>query len=231
MWLYALLLTGSCAVPFALSFDKKLRFRQKWYRVLPAIIAVAFIYILFDILFNNLGVWGFNERYHSGLLIAGIPLEECLFFLAIPFASLFIHYAFFFSFPKAYPGKSIQRIITLALLLASVLVIAFNTEKAYTIYAFGAMTAALLLSFADKTSELSRFYVSFLIILIPFMIVNGILTGSLIEKEVVWYNPDEILGWKVLTIPAEDFVYGFSLILFNLLVINLLNHGKPLYEF
>jgi lycopene cyclase domain-containing protein len=63
------------------------------------------------------------------------------------------------------------------------------------------------------------------------MIVNGILTGSLIEKEVVWYNPDEILGLRVLTIPAEDFVYGFSLILFNLLVINLLNHGKPLYEF
>jgi lycopene cyclase domain-containing protein len=47
--------------------------------------------------------------------------------------------------------------------------------------------------------------------------VNGILTGSLIEGEVVWYNPDEISGIRLITIPVEDFAYGFSLIFINLL--------------
>ena len=230
MWLYALLLIGSFAVPFALSFDKKLRFRDMWRFVLPAIVAVAAAFILFDIIYTHLGIWGFNERYHSGLTMAGLPLEEYLFFIVIPYASLFIHYAFFIYYPKVHPGPATSRYITIALLLLSALVIAFNSEKAYTLYAFGALIVALLLSFADRTGEISRLYFSWLIILIPFVIINGVLTGSLIDQEVVWYNPNEITGIRVFTIPIEDFAYGFSLILLNLLTINILNHGKPLYK-
>lgn len=229
MWLYALLLTGSFIVPFLLSFDKKLRFREKWNIVVPGIFLVAVVFILFDILYNRFGIWGFNSRYHSDIRVAGLPIEELLFFLVIPYASLFIHYAFFFYYPKVHPGKFVSRLITFSLLLLSVAVIILNLEKAYTVYAFGALIISLLLSLADNNSEINRLYLSFLIILIPFMIVNGVLTGTLIEQEVVWYNPGEILGLRVLTIPAEDFAYGFSLILFNLLTIKLLNHGKPLY--
>jgi lycopene cyclase domain-containing protein len=54
--------------------------------------------------------------------------------------------------------------------------------------------------------------------LIPFFIVNGILTGTGIENEVVWYNNDENLGIRMLTIPIEDSVFAFSLILLNLLL-------------
>jgi lycopene cyclase domain-containing protein len=57
------------------------------------------------------------------------------------------------------------------------------------------------------------------VILIPFLIVNGILTGSFIDGEVVWYNNNENLGIRFFTIPIEDFGYGFSMILFNLLLI------------
>jgi len=230
MWLYALLLTGSFIVPFLLSFDRKLRFREKWNIVVPAILVVAAVFILLDMLYTRLGIWGFNSRYHSGVKIAGLPVEELLFFLVIPYASLFIHYAFFFYYPKVHPGKFASQVITICLIGVSVAVIMLNTEKAYTVYAFGALMLSLLLSLADKTHEISRFYLSFLIILIPFMIVNGVLTGTLIDQEVVWYNSGEIIGLRVLTIPAEDFAYGFSLILFNLLTINLLNNGKPLYQ-
>jgi lycopene cyclase domain-containing protein len=69
-----------------------------------------------------------------------------------------------------------------------------------------------------KDRLLNRFYISFLVILIPFIIVNGILTGSLIEGEVVWYDPAEITGLRLATIPVEDFAYGFSLILINLML-------------
>jgi len=52
--------------------------------------------------------------------------------------------------------------------------------------------------------------------LIPFFIVNGILTGSFIENEVVWYNNDENLGIRLFTIPIEDTIYAFTLILTTL---------------
>ena len=54
--------------------------------------------------------------------------------------------------------------------------------------------------------------------LIPFFIVNGILTGSFIENEVVWYNNTENLNIRLFTIPIEDSVYAFTLILLCLFV-------------
>ena len=36
-----------------------------------------------------LGVWGFNERYHAHIILLGLPLEEFLFFITVPYASIF----------------------------------------------------------------------------------------------------------------------------------------------
>ena len=100
------------------------------------------------------------------------------------------------------------------------MVIIRNHEKTYTLFNFGLLILALILALFDKTRLLNRFYITFLIILIPFFIVNAILTGTFIPGEVVWYNNSEILGIRLLTVPVEDTGYTFSLILLNLLMIN-----------
>lgn len=46
------------------------------------------------------GVCGFNPRYHSAVLIFKLPIEEWLFFIAVPFASIFLHDAFVLYFPQ-----------------------------------------------------------------------------------------------------------------------------------
>ena len=52
--------------------------------------------------------------------------------------------------------------------------------------------------------------------LIPFIIVNGILTGYLdFNNPPVWYNNAEIIGLRFLTIPVEDFLYNFVLMYIN----------------
>ena len=95
----------------------------------------------------------------------------------------------------------------------------FNLSRAYTGVTFIATSVFLLAHlFIFKSSYLGRFYFAYLILLVPFLIVNGILTGSLIEAQVVWYNEDENLGLRVLTIPIEDFVYGLLLILTNVTI-------------
>jgi lycopene cyclase domain-containing protein len=77
-----------------------------------------------------------------------------------------------------------------------------------------------MLALSNKTRILNRFFISFLIILVPFFIFNGVLTGTFIHEEVVWYNPSEITGIRLLTVPVEDIGYAFSLLLLNLLLIN-----------
>ncbi len=49
-----------------------------------------------------------------------------------------------------------------------------------------------------------------------FLSVNGILTGSGLDSPIVNYNPEEIIGFRIFTIPIEDTVYGYEMILWNL---------------
>ena len=70
-----------------------------------------------------------------------------------------------------------------------------------------------------REQSLNVFYITFLIILTPFFIVNGLLTGSFIQDSVVWYDNYENLGIRLGTIPVEDIGYAFSLLLLNIILI------------
>ncbi len=226
MSLYFTLLLASVGVPLLLSFDKRLKFFKRWKYVLPGIIIIAAFYIFFDVIFTKKGIWGFNQQYLSGITIFALPLEEILFFFAIPYASLFLHYSFFEYFPKAKLNSKTSKIIVIILLAISLILSLLNTERTYTFYVFMKVSVALTFSLFDKTEIIRSFFVSFLLILIPFIVVNGILTGTGIDQEVVWYNNEENLGIRFFTIPIEDFAYAFSLILFNLLLIQKLQKAS-----
>lgn len=58
-----------------------------------------------------------------------------------------------------------------------------------------------------------EFLPTYFIIFIPFFIVNGILTGTGIEDQVVWYNDLENMGVRMITIPVEDSIYNLGMLL------------------
>lgn len=219
MSLYFILLTVSGAVPLLLSFDKRLQFYKQWKYVLPAISLVALVYILFDINFTRRGIWGFNPDYLSGVYLFSLPLEEILFFIIIPYASIFLHESIREYFPKLELQKSLNNGLLIALIIMSLLIALLNTDKSYTFYISLKLIIALLLVLLLRSKITRSFFITFGVILIPFLIVNGTLTGSFIDGEVVWYNNSENLGLRVFTIPVEDFAYAFSMILYNLLLI------------
>ena len=59
--------------------------------------------------------------------------------------------------------------------------------------------------------NVTAFLLAYLIILIPFLLVNGLLTAI----PVVLYNDSENLGIRLYTIPVEDIFYGMLLIMMN----------------
>jgi lycopene cyclase domain-containing protein len=219
MSLYFILLTASGAVPLLLSFDKRLQFYKQWKYVFSSILLVALVYIIFDVNFTNRGIWGFNPEYLSGIYLFSLPLEEILFFVVIPYASIFLHESIREYFPKLEIPKSINMALTIALIVLCVLIAVFNIDKSYTFYISLKLAVALLLALLLSSRIPPSFFITFIVILIPFLIVNGILTGSYINGEVVWYNNSENLGLRVFTIPVEDFAYAFSMILYNFLLI------------
>jgi lycopene cyclase domain-containing protein len=218
MSLYAILLLASISIPLLLSFDRKLHFYTRWKYVLPAISVVAAIYIAFDVYFTHQGFWGFNHDYHGNTKLLGLPIEEWLFFIVVPYASLFLHYSFVLYFPQIKLSDRITQSITRALLFGLIIVIAFNYQRAYTVYIIITMIVTLGLAMLENSKLLNQFYITFILILIPFLIVNGILTGSFIDGVVVWYNDAENIGKRFFTIPYEDFLYAFSMIYLGLLL-------------
>jgi lycopene cyclase domain-containing protein len=226
MPLYTLILFFSVLLPFILSFDSKVRFYRLWGSLFTSALIVGSIYIIVDILFVKYGIWGFNPDYHSGILLLGMPVEEWLFFILIPYASVFIHYVFIAYFPDTMLSNRLTRIISGLLLVILLIVVIVNFDRAYTFFNFSLLILALLWALCDKSRLLNRYYLSFLIILIPFFIVNSILTGTFIDGEVVWYNNAETLGIRLGTVPVEDVGYAFSLMLLNLLMINLLRKKR-----
>ncbi len=212
MYLYLLLNLGSISIPFIYSFNKRMNFVKQWKTVFLAIILVAIFFIVWDVIFTKNGIWGFNDNYHLPYKIAGLPIDEMLFFICIPYASIFIHYSLEYFRPTfLLSDKAVNR-ITYFLLILTAITLFFNFDKWYTSVNYSLLILTLLVALFFAKDILKRFYISFVIILIPFFIVNGILTGSFIPEPVVWYNNSENLGIRLFTIPIEDAGYAFTML-------------------
>lgn len=220
MSLYTIILLVSISIPFLLSFDKKLQFYKQWKYLLPSIIAVALFYIVGDIYFTKIGIWGFNREYLSSVFLFKLPIEEWLFFIAIPYASIFLHDVLHVYFPSFKLPSYISRRMSIFFFVISLIVLLLNLDKAYTVYIMIVFLLVIAVSYFDKSDTISRFYGTFLVILIPFVLVNGALTGAFTADPVVWYDHTENLNLRFITIPIEDFVYGFTMLLAAIMLRN-----------
>ena len=218
--LYLAVDIGAMAIPFIFSFHPRIRFHRVFVPAFASILLVAAAFILWDIYFTRLGVWGFNSEYLTGFYIANLPIEEVLFFIMIPFSCLFTYYTLnktIFKNVKAGRDRVFTIVIGVAMLIFGLL----NFARLYTSWTLCLCALGLFIA-AVRRQNLASFARSYTILLIPFFIVNGILTGTGLPRPVVWYNNAENLGIRILTIPVEDFFYGMLLILLNVLLFDVL---------
>lgn len=214
-YLYLLINIFTISIPLLRSFESRIHFYKNFKGLFLGITIAGTIFIVWDIIFTMNGIWGFNPRYLIGLEIFHLPLEEWLFFITVPYASVFIYEVLNYFLKNEMQG-SYQYNFTYA--LASLLLIAgfINYDKWYTLLTFSFSSIYLFyLAGIRKVNWLGKFFRAFAVILIPFFIVNGILTGTGIEDQIVWYNDNENLGIRIFTIPIEDSIYGMLLILIS----------------
>jgi len=214
--LYLWLNIGSIAVPLLYSFHPKLQLYKKFHWLLLSLMLTMGVFIPWDVIFTINGVWGFNSDYFLGFEIFSLPLEEWLFFICIPFACVFTHYALLLYFPNLKLNKVATKAISISLVLILFRLALANYDKWYTLVNFSLAIPLTWLVYKYNPQLLQHFFLTFLVMLIPFFIVNGVLTGSWIDNQVVWYNDAENLGIRMGTIPVEDSIYAYSMILMNL---------------
>ena len=212
---YLLLNASSFLFPFLLSFDKKVAFYRQWPTLFPAIFLTGALFLVWDIYFAHIGVWGFNSRY-ANHFFWGLPLGEWLFFFVVPYCCVFVYACLNVYFPQD-PLKRFEKWLDLVFLLLFLGIGLANLHRAYTSTAF--LGSGLLLFwhvFAWRTTYRSRLYLAYFVSLVPFLIVNSILTGGTTDEPVVVYteahNLTSLLGSRCGSIPWDDFAYNFLLL-------------------
>ena len=213
---YLLINFFTIIVPFLFSFHPKLQFHKTWKAFFPAVFISGLLFIVWDIYFTDLGVWGFNPDYLVGIYLFNLPLEEILFFFCIPYACVFTYHCLDLFITKSI-GDQTERILTPLLILIFIITAFFQYAKIYPLVTFLLLPLLIVISrYVLKERWISKFYIIYGVLLFPFLIVNGLLTGTGLEAPVVWYNEQEIIGFRIMTIPVEDVFYGMALILLNL---------------
>ncbi len=222
MTLYAWLMLISIAGPLALSFDKKVAFYKQWKSLSIGLLVNAVLFIAWDIWFTKQQIWGFNPAYSSTLKFWGLPIEELSFFIVVPYASIFIYACL-----KAYLKRGIYtQLITwlnvIGMLVCLVAMVAFTT-KTYTLV--NTSIAFVLLAahqFWLKKAYMAYFWIAYFVHLLPFVIINGVLTGAVTPSPIVWYSSEHIIGLRLISIPIEDFFYALSCLLLPVTVMEAL---------
>tara|TARA_R100001369_G_scaffold55287_2_gene82149 strand:+ start:1602 stop:2294 length:693 start_codon:yes stop_codon:yes gene_type:complete len=211
--LYLWLALGSFSIPFLFSFHPRLQFYKKWRSFFPAVAIMMAIFIPWDIVFTANQFWGFNDAYLTGIYIFNLPIEEWLFFICIPYACIFTHYALHELFPKFSFSEKFTSIFYVLLASTLIILLWYYYDRWYTLVNFLYALILLGLVYNYRKKWLMDFLPTYFIIFIPFFLVNGILTGTGIEDQVVWYNDAENMGIRLLTIPIEDTIYNLGMLL------------------
>ncbi|WP_288447159.1 lycopene cyclase domain-containing protein [Chryseobacterium culicis] len=213
---YLLINFFTVIICFLASFDRRIQFHRFFGSFLLSSTIVAVPFILWDIWFTARGVWWFDLNYTLGFKIAGLPVEEWLFFYCIPFACVFTYYCIEKFYQLEWVGAFNNLIVFTSVIILSVIGFLYY-ERIYTLLTVIVTLFTLCyLHFIAKKEWIGKASLVYLILMPGFFAVNGILTGSLIPSPVVNYNPEEFLGIRMTTIPVEDAVYGYSQFLLNI---------------
>ncbi|MDP2336986.1 MAG: lycopene cyclase domain-containing protein [Bacteroidota bacterium] len=220
---YLLLLLFTIAGPLVMSFEKQIQYYRKLKYILPAILITAAFFLIWDIRFTEANIWSFNFENTIGIVYKGLPLEEWLFFIVIPYACIFI-YEVTKVYLKKYEYPNVFVAFSLLLIVAFAMISYFFRHQAYTFLTF--LFSAVFLTYTVFRNRfkphMTKFYFAYFISIVPFALVNGLLNSL----DVFVCNKTQILNIKILNFPVEDFGYLFLMLLMVTTIYETLKESK-----
>jgi len=194
--------------PLILSFDRNLKFYKKVPYVLQSIAFISTAYIVWDVIATKRGDWAFNPEHLLGFDILGLPLEEILFFLTVPYSCIFIYETVLFYVKEKKFDFNYKVFLIPAILVIILGTIFYNQNYTFTVLIFTGAFFIGAIIFNESLLGSRNFWITMLISFLPFLIINYFLTSI----PVVTYNETAFSGKRFITIPYEDFLYSFSMI-------------------
>ena len=174
-----------------------------------SIILVAIIFCVWDIIATGI-FWKFNPTYILGWRIAGVPVEEVMFFFSVPYACLFLWENLSVGRERIrYATQLTLFIIFVSMICGGIFILNNKYYTGIDLLVFGLVLAL------DWITKINVFFTrkgllfGGLVVVLTF-IFNLYLT----VRPVVEYFHGMKTNINIITIPIEDFVYGLSLILF-----------------
>lgn len=223
MYLYLYINLAILFLPLAISFERKrINYQSRMKSVVLSIVSVGTAFVAWDVLATHFGHWSFNPNYLVGIRLLGLPIEEILFFVTVPFSCLFTYAAlvYFLKDGTIRPMGKLQLIVGVAFISLSLLFL----NREYTFLALLSVGITILAApkLADQIFS-SKLYWYYVAVTFAFFLVFNFLLTSL---PIVAYSSEAISGLRVTTIPIEDFMFNFSLLTLYLAVFLRLSRSR-----
>jgi len=195
------------AGPLALSLMPRHDFLARARSIVLATVVVAVPFVVWDSAVTG-SHWWFDARYTVGLGVFGLPIEEILFFIAVPYACAF-------SWETLVGGAKARATISAWVYLLPAIVLLAGVGMlvgggpgytALTLFALG-LAGTLDHMLGTGLLRMPRYW-TFAGLVIAF---TGVFNSYLTWRPVVHYGESYQLGFRLGTIPVEDFGYGLAL--------------------
>ena len=182
-------------------------------KAIPSILIAAIPFIIWDIAVTDRH-WFFADEYTIGFRIFKLPFEEIMFFITVPYACLFTwqmvkkHSVPIKIFETSISNNFINIFITILFIFS---IGAFYFGKEYTTLAGLFFIVSILFDRVWGASILTnhKFFFFFILISLFTLLFNGYLTW----RPIVTYDEIYQLGFRIFTIPIEDFFFGYALLI------------------
>jgi lycopene cyclase domain-containing protein len=194
--------------PLLISIFSDVKTYKNWRALGVAILSVSVPFILWDVWAAANNHWFFSTTYISVPRFWGLPFEEILFFVTVPFAMAFVWDVL----AKQIPNKPVSEVLAglgLSLIsLASFVLLFSHWSRGYTRSAAIATLIAVLVVVLSGWWRRNRFWWFQAVLFTAFFVTNTFLTAL----PVITYGDGSYIGFRVGTIPLEDFFFNFALI-------------------
>lgn len=193
---------------------KKFYFLNYWKEALLSIFYASIPFLIWDASVTNRH-WFFAEKYTLGFRIFSLPIEEIMFFFTVPYACLFT-WQMVKKFSKSLNSRDLETskkiVVTIIVVLFLILsFVAMLNRKEYTAISLLFFSASILFDrkFGANIFATRTFWNYFGFVSAFTLVFNGYLTW----RPIVTYDEIYQLGFRIFTIPIEDFFFGYALMI------------------